>query len=163
MLPPPLSELKRWENWATGLNLRRQPLDAYSETLRELGVTPAREIRALPDGTKAMAAGVLECLQAPPTRSGALVHFLLTEDSSGLLQSTIFEGSFRKSGHILYETTAYLLHGRVEQDDRRGFSFLVESIQPLSTVLAGREAAPTNTVSASETFGGTRRRNRRAG
>lgn len=82
------------------------------------------------------AAGVPECLQAPPTRSGALVHFLLTEDESGLLQSTVFEGCYRRSGHVLYETDAYLLDGRVEQDERRGFSFLVGRISPLGEAVA---------------------------
>lgn len=69
----------------------------------------------MPHGTRVRAAGLLECLQAPPTRSGALVYFLLTEDESGLLQSTTFERLFRESGHILYQTSAYLLDGRVEQ------------------------------------------------
>ena len=135
-LPPPLTELERWEGYALGLDLRRHPLDAYTGVLRKLGVTPAREIRTLPHGTNAVAAGVLETLQAPPTRSGALVHFLLTEDPSGLLQSTIFEDTYRRCGHVLYETGAYLLRGRVEQDKRRGFSFLVYEIQNLSSVLA---------------------------
>jgi error-prone DNA polymerase len=135
-LPPPLTELERWESWSLGLDLRRHPLDAYAGTLRELGVTPAREIRSLPHGTNAVAAGVLECLQAPPTRSGALVHFLLTEDPSGLLQSTVFEDPYRRYGHVLYESGAYLLHGRVEQEERRGFAFLVQEIQNLSSVLA---------------------------
>ena len=97
-LPPPLTELERWESYTLGLDLRRHPLDAYAPTLQELGVTPAKEIRTLPHGTNAVAAGVLETLQAPPTRSGALVHFLLTEDPSGLLQSTIFENTYRSMG-----------------------------------------------------------------
>jgi DNA polymerase III alpha subunit len=99
-------------------------------------VVPGRELRELPHGTRARAAGVLESLQAPPTRSGALVHFLLTEDASGLLQSTIFERPFRRYGHILYQTSAYLLDGRVEQDERRGFSFVVHRIRSLDRALA---------------------------
>ena len=53
----------------------------------------------------------------------------------GLLQSTVFERLFRESGHILYETSAYLLDGRVEQDPRRGFSFVVQRIDDLNTAL----------------------------
>ncbi len=134
-LPPPLTDLERWESRALGLDLRRHPLSAHREALRTLGAVPARELRELPHGTRARAAGVLECLQAPPTRSGALVHFLLTEDESGLLQSTIFERLFRRSGHILYQTSAYLLDGRVEQDPRRGFSFVVQRMEDLNTAL----------------------------
>ena len=136
-LPPPTTDLERWEARVLGLDLRRHPLSAHRDALGALGVVPGRELRDLPHGTRARAAGFLETLQAPPTRSGALVHFLLTEDESGLLQSTIFEHIYRESGHILYETTAYVLDGRVEQDSRRGFSFVVRRIQDLNTALEG--------------------------
>lgn len=162
-LPPPLTELERWESYTLGLDLRRHPLDAYAATLRKLGVTPAREIRTLPHGTSAVAAGVLECLQAPPTRSGALVHFLLTEDPSGLLQSTIFEETYRSYGHVLYESGVYFLHGRVEHDERRGFSFLVQKIEDLDIVLAGQNVSSAPTVSASGTLVRGGHRSRRVG
>lgn len=135
-----MTDLERWEARVLGLDLRRHPLSAHRDALASLGVTPGRELRDLPHGARARAAGVLESLQAPPTRSGALVHFLLTEDASGLLQSTIFERPFRRFGHVLYETSAYLLDGRVERDPRRGFSFIVGSVEDLGTALERAEA-----------------------
>ena len=146
-LPPPLTDTERQESRVLGLDLRRHPLSAHAETLAALGVVPGRELRGLPHGTRARAAGVLESLQAPPTRSGALVHFLLTEDESGLLQSTVFERIYRESGHILYETSAYLLEGRVEHDPRRGFCFVVQRIGALDEALgrASRKAATRRT------------------
>ena len=143
-LPPPTSDLERWEARVLGLDLRRHPLSAHRDALGALGVIPGRDLRGMAHGTCARAAGVLETLQAPPTRSGALVHFLLTEDASGLLQSTIFERLFRESGHILYETGAYLLDGRVEQDPRRGFSFVVGRIEKLGAALQRAGARPAN-------------------
>jgi len=71
------------------------------------------------------------------------VHFLLTEDESGLLQSTVFERCYRRFGHALYESNAYLLDGRVEQDERRGFSFVVDRIRDLGAALEGAEARTT--------------------
>ncbi len=71
-------------------------------------------------------------------------RILLTEDASALLQSTIFERSFRESGHVLYRTNAYLLDGRVEQNPRRGFSFVVDRIEDLNKAL---EKAHTRTNS----------------
>ena len=146
-LPPPLTDTERQESRVLGLDLRRHPLSAHAETLAALGVVPGRELRELPHGTRARAAGVLETLQAPPTRSGALVHFLLTEDASGLLQSTVFERLYRRSGHVLYETDAYLLEGRVEHDPRRGFSFVVQRIGALDEALdrASQKAAARRT------------------
>ena len=142
-LPPPTTDLERWESRVLGLDLRRHPLSAHLDTLGALGVVPGRELRGMPHGTRARAAGVFETLQAPPTRSGALVHFLLTEDASGLLQSTIFERSYRRFGHVLHGSSAYLLEGRVEQDARRGFSFVADRIQSLGPVLA--DAARSDT------------------
>ena len=142
-LPPPTTELERWEARVLGLDLRRHPLAAHREALRALGVVAGKELRGLPHGARARAAGVLETLQAPPTRSGALVHFLLTEDESGLLQSTVFERCYRRFGHALYESNAYLLDGRVEQDERRGFSFVVDRIRDLGAALEGAEARTT--------------------
>ena len=68
--------------------------------------------------------------------------FLLIEDNSGLLQATIFSGTYRRYGYHLYRAAAFLLEGRVEQDARRGFSFVVERIWDLGAILAGREAVP---------------------
>jgi len=127
-LPPPVTDLERWESRVLGLNLHRHPLSAHREALAALGATPGRELRGMPHGAQARAAGVLESLQVPPTRSGALVHFLLTEDESGLLQSTVFERCYRRYGHVLY--------GRVEQVPRRGFSFVVDRIRDLGAALA---------------------------
>lgn len=135
-LPPPVTDLERWESRVLGLNLHRHPLSAHREALAALGATPGRELRGMPHGARARAAGVLESLQAPPTRSGALVHFLLTEDESGLLQSTVFERCYRRYGHVLYGASAYLLDGRVEQVPRRGFSFVVDRIRDLGAALA---------------------------
>src|SRR3712207_9404864 len=77
-----------WE--VLGLNVSRHPLSPYRRALRSLGVTPSEEIRNLPHGTRVRAAGLIECLQCPPTRSGKPVWFLLVEDERGLLQATIF-------------------------------------------------------------------------
>ena len=166
-LPPPVTDLERWENGVLGLDLRRHPLSAHRETLGALGVVPGRELRGMPHGTRARAAGVLESLQAPPTRSGALVHFLLTEDESGLLQSTIFENVYHRHGHVLYETGAYLLEGRVEQDPRRGFSFVVQRVSDLRRALTGRGTRGTATPPTQNATAGSlpraRKRGRRAG
>lgn len=90
------------------------------------------------------------------------MHFLLTEDASGLLQSIIFERCYRRYGHVLYRTGAYLLEGRVEQDRRRGFSFLVDRIGDLSEALAGA-AERARPLASSDALPQARGRGRRAG
>jgi error-prone DNA polymerase len=155
-------ERMEWE--ALSLNVSRHPLSPYRETLERLGVTPSQEILDLPHGRRARAAGLLEELQRPPTRSGRPVHFLLVEDEAGLLQATIFEGVYKRCGHVLHQRGAFLLEGKVEQDRRRGFSFLVERIHDLQEVLANETRMPEpRAVATSGAFVQAKRRERRAG
>ena len=104
-------------------------------------------------GTRIRVAGLLECMQQPPTRSGRAVYFLMIEDEAGLLQTTIFRPVYERYEPILHQKNAYLLEGRVEQDDRRGFSFLVEKIEDLAPRLVGRELPATHAAHAVSTSG----------
>jgi error-prone DNA polymerase len=138
------------------LDVVRHPLEPFRSVLESLGVTLAIEMLDLPHGTRARAAGIPEILQRPPTRSGRPVWFPLIEDESGLLQATVFEGTYRRYGHVLHHESAYLLEGRVEQDHRRGFSYLVERIMPLRTALAHARRSigkPSHTEETARTAG----------
>ena len=91
------------------------------------------------------------------------MYFLLVEDEAGLLQATIFEGVYKRYGHVLHQRGAFLLEGRVEQDRRRGFSFLVERIIDLQEALANEARVPEpRAVASSGAFVRAKRR-RRAG
>jgi error-prone DNA polymerase len=155
-------ERMEWE--ALSLNVSRHPLSPYRETLRRLDVTQSQEILDLPHGVRARAAGLLEELQRPPTRSGRPVYFLLVEDEAGLLQATIFEGVYKRCGHVLHQRGAFLLEGKVEQDHRRGFSFLVERVRDLSGALEAAGGVPEpRAVPSSGAFLRAKQRGRRAG
>ena len=145
-----LEEQEGEELRVLGLNVLRHPLssDRCRLKLAELGVTDSRRILEVPHGRRVRAAGILESLQSPPTKSGKPIWFLQIEDEHGLLQATIFNDVYQRWGAVIHQTGAYLLEGRVEQDRRRGFSFLVERIQSLGDLLAAKEvplakAAPT--------------------
>lgn len=143
------AEQMEWE--ALGLNVYRHPLAQHRTALRDLGVTSSKAVWNLPHGTHTRVAGLLECMQRPPTKSGRPVYFLMIEDEDGLLQTTMFRPTYERFGHILHQKSAYLLEGRVEQDDRRGFSFLVEAVRDLAPLLSATGTAPTNTVAAAPT------------
>lgn len=146
----PIAETARermeWE--VLSLNVRQHPLSPYRAALGELGVISSEEIRGLPHGTRARAAGLIECLQSPPTKSGHRVYFLLIEDESGLLQATLFRRAYQKCGGLLHREGAFLLEGRVEQTAARGFAFLVDRAESLQEALAGA-AVPTPRVASS--------------
>jgi DNA polymerase III alpha subunit len=131
--------------------------------LQELGATPSSKILDLPHGTKVRAAGLLESLQRPPTKSGKPVYFLLIEDERGLLQATIFERVYARCDHLLHREGAFLVEGMVEQDNRRGFSFLVHRIESLREALAGSKMSTPRVTPSPGTFLRAGRRGRRVG
>jgi DNA polymerase III alpha subunit len=141
----------------------RHPLSPYRSALEDLGVTSSEDIKGLPHGTRSRAAGLLECLQSPPTKSGTPVWFLLIEDEWGLLQATIFRSVYERYGDLLHRRGAFLLEGRVENTPERGFSFLVERIDDLRETLADPKIPNLKPVSASGSFLRAGRRGRRAG
>jgi error-prone DNA polymerase len=147
----PLTDTQRermeWE--ILGLNVHRHPLSPYHTALESLGVTQSEGMRHLPHGVRARAAGLFEVLQCPPTKSGNPVWFLLIEDELGLLQATIFRSVYGEYGDLLHHRGAFLLEGRVEQDRRRGFSFLVEHVADLREVLAEARVPVPRGVSGS--------------
>jgi DNA polymerase III alpha subunit len=87
---------------------------------------------------------------------------LLVEDERALLQATIFHSGYEKYGDLLHHRGAFLLDGRVEQDMRRGYSFLVERIRDLREVLAG-VSTPRVTASSPDALLRAARGGRRVG
>lgn len=154
-------ERMEWE--VLSLNVQRHPLQPYREALGDLGVRSSREILTLPHGTRARAAGLIECLQSPPTKSGHRVYFLLIEDEWGLLQATLFRSAYRRCGDLLHREGAFLLEGRVEQTRSRGFAFLVERAKSLQKALAGVKVPAPRAASAPGAFLRAARRGRKAG
>ena len=161
----PLAETRRelieWK--ILGLNIHRHPLSPYREALEKLGVTQSRALKELPHKAHVRAAGLIECLQCPPTKSGRPVWFLLLEDESGLLQVTIFRGVYERYGDLLHHRGAFLLEGRIENTLEKGFSFVVEGIEDLREVLNGARVLTPKALPASGTLLRAERRGRKAG
>lgn len=166
-LPGSIEATEKGEWSVLGLNVRGHPLKLYREALNSLEAVPAADVTSLPHRARATVAGFLETLQRPPTKSDAVIHFLLIEDESGVLQATIFENVYKKYGHVLHESGAYLLDGVVEHDPRRGLSYVVSAIRGLDEVLESMQATAPDTpevaFAGSGAFVRAKRRGRRAG
>ncbi|MGH3147317.1 MAG: hypothetical protein ACRDTR_16080, partial [Rubrobacter sp.] len=154
-------ERMEWE--VLGLNVHRHPLSPYRAALGELGVVSSEGIRELPHGTRVRAAGLIESLQSPPTKSGYPIYFLLVEDEWGLLQATIFRSVYERHGHVLHREGAFLLDGRVEQTIEKGFAFLVHRIGSLQDALYDVRVPVPRVASAPGAFLRAGRRSRKAG
>ena len=138
-------------------------LESIGIPLGELEVISSEEIRSLRHDTQVRAAGLIECLQSPPTKSGYRVYFLLVEDERGLLQATIFHPVYERYDHILHREGPFLLEGRVEQTTDRGFSFLVKRVESLRKFLSGSRVPEPRVASASGAFLRAGKWSRRAG
>jgi error-prone DNA polymerase len=154
-------ERMEWE--VLSLNVHRHPLVPYRDALEELGVVPSEGIMSLPHGTRTRAAGLIECLQNPPTKSGHRVYFLLIEDQWGLLQATIFRSVYERYGHVLHDEGAFLVEGRVEQTIKKGFAFLVHRVRSLQDMLNDARVPVPQVASAPGAFLRAGRRSRKAG
>ena len=150
-LPLTVGQKEKMEWEALSLNISCHPLAPYRNALRRLDVVPSAEILELTHG-HAKAAGLLESLQRPPTKSGQPIYFLLIEDEAGLLQATIFENVYERYGHVLHCSGAFLLEGKVEVDRRRGHSYLVERISNLAAVLSKVRIPEPTAISSSGAF-----------
>jgi hypothetical protein len=64
---------------------------------------------------------------------------------------------------VLHRSGAFLLEGWVEQDRRRGFSFLVERVLDLWKVLEGAKVPEPHATPSSGAFVRARRPGRRVG
>ena len=162
-LPFPPAEALRRQRRVLGVDVGGHPLAPYRGFLWELGVTPADDLRKLEGGTRARAAGIMESLQRPPAKPGGRpVNFLLVEDETGLLQCTLFAEAFSSYGHLIYRAGAFLLEGKVEQDQRRGFSFVVETIEDLGERLDGyAQRTPSGDTRRPKSISRTRQRSSR--
>jgi error-prone DNA polymerase len=147
-LPLTQNQKERMEWKVLALNVSRHPLSPYRKALERLGIIPTEPVKRLPHGTYALTAGLLECLQCPPTKSGNPVWFLVVEDELGLLQATIFRNVYERYGDLLHQRGAFLLEGRVENTPEKGFSFVVRSVGDLREALAEAKVPTPRAVSA---------------
>ncbi|MEP7064644.1 MAG: OB-fold nucleic acid binding domain-containing protein, partial [Gemmatimonadota bacterium] len=97
----------------TGLSLNGHPMRHLRAMLRENGVRSAREILALPDGTRNVAAaGLVICRQRPGTAKGFV--FLTLEDETGLVNIVVLPKLFEKQALMISTAPLILVRGTLQ-------------------------------------------------
>jgi error-prone DNA polymerase len=97
----------------TGLSLNGHPMRHLRAMLRENGVRSAREIMALPDGTRNVAAaGLVICRQRPGTAKGFV--FLTLEDETGLVNVVVLPKLFEKQALMISTAPLILVRGTLQ-------------------------------------------------
>jgi error-prone DNA polymerase len=121
---------------STGLTLGTHPLALLRERLRRQRVLDSRELRALPHGRGALAAGIVTQRQRPGTASG--VVFVTLEDEHGMVNVVVWPQVAREQRKPLLGARLLGVRGRWEQVD--GVQHLIaRDLQDLSPLLGGMQ------------------------
>ncbi len=123
-----------------GLTVTCHPLQLYEEELRLMGVTMSYELPTLGDEVPVTVAGVYERAQNPWMRSGRRTMFLTLEDAYGLYECVCFESKLPQIAPVVARASYFLVHGRLQNNRRRGLAVVAEEVYDLEEVLAQRKA-----------------------
>jgi len=97
-----------------GLTLGRHPVALLRPQLRRRRLLSAEEIRHIPHGRFARAAGIVTCRQRPGTASG--VVFVTLEDETGFINVVVWGRSAAAQRRALLGSQLMAVHGRIERE-----------------------------------------------
>lgn len=100
---------------ATGLTLGAHPLSLLRERLRRQRVVDSRQLRALPHGRGAFAAGIVTQRQRPATAKGTI--FITLEDEHGMVNVVVWSHVALRDRKALLGSRLLAVRGRWEQVD----------------------------------------------
>ena len=97
------------------MTVGRHPLYHSREALNELGVTPARELRNVPNGRLVRVAGCVIVRQRPGTAKG--IVFISMEDETGIVNVVVMPDRF-EADRVEIVTSPYLMiEGQMQNVD----------------------------------------------
>jgi error-prone DNA polymerase len=108
-------ETLAWDYGATGASPRCHPLAPLREALRARGLTDARTLNELPNGTSVRYAGLVICRQRPGTAAG--VVFMTLEDESGFVNLVIWPDVFDRNALLVKASHFLGVSGTLQVQD----------------------------------------------
>ena len=99
---------------ALGLSLRRHPLELLRSQLKRRRLSSAAEIRELPHGRLARAAGIVIGRQRPDTASGVI--FVTMEDESGCVNVVVWRNLVVRQRRALLSARLLGVYGTIERE-----------------------------------------------
>ncbi|HEX5695251.1 MAG TPA: OB-fold nucleic acid binding domain-containing protein, partial [Acidimicrobiia bacterium] len=111
----------------TGIDARRHLMSLYRPLLRELGATPASDLRFMRNDAEVWVAGVKVSTQTPAIRSGQRIIFLTLDDFTGPIDVTVFERRQARCARTVFHSWLLLVRGVVR---KRGGASLTHDMHP---------------------------------
>jgi error-prone DNA polymerase len=114
-LPPPSEGQDLVADYASlGLTLGRHPLALLRPQLDRMRISTAAQLKQLPHGKPARAAGIVIGRQRPGTASGVI--FVTLEDETGTVNVVVWNGVAEKQRQALLGSRLLAVHGVLERE-----------------------------------------------
>jgi error-prone DNA polymerase len=97
-----------------GLTLGRHPVALLRSRLARLGMVTAAQLRQMPHGKLARAAGIVIGRQRPDTASGVI--FATLEDETGMINVVVWHGVAERQRRALLGSQLLAVHGVIERE-----------------------------------------------
>lgn len=105
-----------------GLAINRHRMERFYPLFGELGVTPARDLLQLRNGSDVLIAGVRRATNTPPMRNGRRTVFVTLDDGTGLANLVFFPDAQERIKNKIFRTTYMLVRGTTRRSGPRGIS-----------------------------------------
>jgi error-prone DNA polymerase len=128
-------ELTAADVWATGISPDVHPVRFLRERLEDMGVVPADQLLAVPDGTRVLVAGAVTHRQRPATAQG--VTFMNLEDETGMVNVMCSKGLWAKQRKLAQTASALVIRGIV-QNATGAVTVAADQLRPLDLRVKSR-------------------------
>ncbi len=122
----------------TQLTIGKHPMAFHRDKLDSIGVTPARELKRIPNGRLARIAGCVICRQRPGTAKGLL--FLSLEDETGVSNAVVMPDVFDRERTTILNNSYLVIDGEMQNIDNV-ISIKASHFEPLHIA---EEAVPSH-------------------
>ena len=128
----PPKRLLEMEKEMTGLYLTGHPLDEYKQALEGIVTHYCAELNQALNKSAITLGGMIKTLRTITTKKGDLMSFLTLEDTTGIMDVTVFPKTYEKYRSLLNEGKIIILNGTVNfRNDRVGV--ILESCAPIAS------------------------------
>ena len=99
----------------TSLTIGKHPMAFHRIKMDEIGVTPARDLKLIPNGHLVRIAGCIICRQRPGTAKGLL--FLSLEDETGVSNAVVMPDVFDRERATILNNSYLVIQGEMQNLD----------------------------------------------
>jgi error-prone DNA polymerase len=128
-------ELATADVWATGVSPDSYPTQFLRADLDALGVVPADQLLAVPDGTRVLVAGAVTHRQRPATAQG--VTFMNLEDETGMVNILCSRGVWGRHRKLAQTASALVVRGIV-QNASGAVTVVADRMSPIDMRMSSR-------------------------